>query len=135
MKIGLLLPANRFFCPYADIYTKIFDELGTDYQVICWDKVGLEEKADFVYHKKLSGNSFFFKKLLGYYLYSKFIAKQVKMQKYDKLIVFGPQIALFSFSLLLKRYKGSFVLDYRDLSIEQKFKKKYLKLLENSELP
>lgn len=134
MKVGLLLPANLYFCPYANIYRKILDDNHIDYEIICWNKAGVKEDVHFSYDKKMLGTSSTLLKLIGYYAYARFLKKQVRAKQYDKLVVFGPQIAIFLYSLLRKYYKRSFVLDYRDLSIEQKFQKIYLKLLNISAL-
>lgn len=134
MKIGLLLPANLYFCPYANIYIKILEEKKFDYEIVCWDKTGTEEKVDWVYRRKIAGSSSILKKLYAYYLYTRYLKKCIKKRKYDKLIVFGPQIGIFCRSFLAKYYHKSFVLDYRDLSIEQKCKKEYVELLKISAL-
>lgn len=134
MKIGLLLPANLYFCPYANIYIKILEEKKLDYEIICWDKTGTEEKVDLVYRRKIAGNNSTLKKFWAYYLYARYLKKCIKERHYDKLIVFGPQIGIFCRSFLVKHYRKSFILDYRDLSIEQKCKKEYSELLKNSAL-
>lgn len=134
MKIGLLLPANLYFCPYACIYTKILEERKLKYEILCWDKTGVKEDVHFAYHRKVTGNSSSIKKLFGYFLYTRYLKKHISEQQYDKLIVFGPQIGILCYSFLTKYYKKAFVLDYRDLSIEQKRKKIYFKLLTNSAL-
>lgn len=134
MKIGLLLPANVFFCPYATIFSNLLEKWGVDYDIICWDKTNRDEVADYVYHKRILGNSSTLKKLYYYYQYTCFIKKCIKDVRYDKLIVFGPQIGIFLYPFLNCYYKNQFVLDYRDLSIEQRFKRVYGKLLQISGL-
>lgn len=134
MKIGLLLPANVFFCPYATIFSNLLEKWGVDYDIICWDKTNRDEVADYVYHKRISGNSSTLKKLFYYFQYTRFIKKCVKDVRYDKLVVFGPQIGIFLYLFLNRHYKNQFVLDYRDLSIEQRFQSVYKKLLQISGL-
>lgn len=90
--------------------------------------------ADYVYHKRMQGDSFILKKLYYYWKYTCFIKKCIKKVQYDKLIVFGPQIGIFLYPFLNRYYKNQFVLDYRDLSIEQHFKSIYEKLLQISGL-
>ena len=48
--------------------------------------------------------------------------------------MFGPQIGIFLKSFLKKYYTQKFILDYRDLSIEQNFKSTYAKLMKLSAL-
>lgn len=134
MKIGLLLPANVFFCPYVSIFSNLLEKWGVDYDIICWNKANRNEVADYVYHKRISGNSYTLKKLYYYYQYTRFVKKCIKEVRYDKLVVFGPQIGIFLYPLLNRYYKNQFLLDYRDLSIEQRFKSVYRKLLQISRL-
>lgn len=134
MKLGLLLPTNVYFCPYASIYSRLLDEWRVDYDIICWDRAGTVEKADFIFHLKVTASDSFFKKLYCYFRYTRFIEKCVKREKYDKLIVFTPQIAIFLYPFLKKHYRNKFILDYRDLSFEQRFMKTYKKILSISSL-
>lgn len=133
MRIGLLLPLNISFAPYLKIYTKILDKVeNVEYDIIYCDKKGLKEPAKYRYDLLTEDNVSKLKKLIYYYRYSRFLLKVLKKEKYDKLIVFGPQIAVFIYHYLCKYYQGKFVMDYRDLSIDQKFKKTYQKILEAS---
>lgn len=136
MKVGLLLPANIYFCPYAKIYLKILDELKVEYDVLAWNRAGIkEEEGIYIYNKKFpyeNGNKL--KRIINYYAYSKFLKKQIKANKYDRLIVFGPQVGLFLLSFLKTRYKQKICFDFRDISIEQLFPKMFKRLLRLSSL-
>lgn len=134
MKLGLLLPANVYFCPYVSIYSRLLDELGVKYDIICWDKTNAVDKADFIFHKKISASDSWLKKLYFYLKYTLFLKKCVKRERYNRLIVFTPQIAIFLYPFLKKYYKSKFILDYRDLSLEQRFMKIYRKVLSISSL-
>lgn len=134
MKVGLLLPANVFFCPYSTIFSNLLEKWGVDYDIICWDKAGRDEVADYIYRKRILGSSSSLEKLYYYYKYARFIKKCIKNVHYDKLVVFGPQIGIFLYPFLNRYYKKRFILDYRDLSIEQRFKGVYKKLLQISGL-
>ena len=72
--------------------------------------------------------------LLSYIGFSSFVKKILRRNHYDRLIVFCPQIAIFISRFLAKHYKGRYIFDYRDLSIEQKwyFKYPFLRVLRNS---
>lgn len=129
MKLGLLLPANVYFCPYASIYSRLLDDLGVNYDIICWDKTGIADNANFIFHKKVTLRDSCLKKLYCYFWYTSFLKKCIKRNKYDKLIVFTPQIAIFLYPFLKKYYRNKFILDYRDLSIEQRFMRIYRKVL------
>lgn len=133
MKVGLILPGNIWFSPYVKIYTKMLDEMKVSYDLISWNRDGKDQKIGYQYESKakLKGR---LSKILPYLGYAKYIKKIVKTNQYDRLIVFGPQIAIFLSRFLSKRYKGKFLFDYRDLSIEQKsfLKRPFKNVLVNS---
>ena len=45
MKIGLILPANIWYCPFVNIYTKILERENIDYDIISWNKEGNETQG------------------------------------------------------------------------------------------
>ena len=132
-RIGLLLPLNISLAPYLKIYTKILDQLDdVEYDVIYCDKRGYNEPAKHRFKLKTKDNVSKFQKLAYYLFYSFYLRRVLKKERYDKLIVFGPQIAIFIQPYLCKHYKNKFIMDYRDLSIDQIFKKRYQKILDAS---
>lgn len=133
MKIGLLIHDNVWFCPYISLYIPIIEEVGAEYDIIYWNKEALNEKG-IPYNYKFSNDNPNFMKLWGYLKYSRFIRKTIKKHSYDKLIIFGPQIGIFLYPFLKRRYFNKFIFDYRDLSIEGKFPKTFRKLLSISSL-
>lgn len=133
MRIGLLLPLNISLAPYLKIYTRILDHMeDVEYDVIYCDKRGKKEPAKHRFALKTKDDVSKLQKLSYYYLYSRFLLRVLKKEKYDKLIVFGPQIAIFIQPWLCKHYQGKFIMDYRDLSIDQIFKKRYQKIVDAS---
>jgi hypothetical protein len=132
MRIGILLPTNIYFAPYAKIYTDVLDELGVKYDIIYFDKRNLDEPAAYRFSAETDTNSGQLKRLINYLRYSLFLRKIIKKERYDKLIVCGPQIGIFLYGFLKKYYNKKFILDYRDLSIEQRFKRRYKALLDMS---
>ena len=132
MKIGLILPGNVWFCPYVHIYTQILDEQKADYDIISWNRDGSEnQRLQFDKQYKSNGR---LSKIYPYLRYASYIRKTIREKHYDKLIVFGPQLAIFINRFLAKYYKGRYIFDYRDLSIEQKsyFKHPFQRVLRNS---
>jgi hypothetical protein len=134
MKIALLLASNRYFCPYAQIYTKILDDKQINYDIIFWDRDGLNELGGLAFKKSLKSKSGRIIKFIKYIQYTSFLKKVINKNNYDKLIVYGPQIGIFLYSFLKHRYKNKFILDYRDLSFDQIFKRTFIKLLTISNL-
>lgn len=132
MRIGLITPANVWKCPFIRIYTAILDDMGIEYDIISWNKDGCE-KQKYQYEKRCDAGRGVLN-LISYLQFGWYVKKMVRKNKYDKLIIFSPQLAIFIISLLLRDYKGKYIFDYRDLSIEQKkyLKPIFRKVLQNS---
>ncbi len=131
--IGILIPNNLWFCPYVGIYTNILNKNGVPYEIVTWCRDGKDEQGC-IQCKDLNNYSNNISRLLSYYLYSCFVKRVVKRKKYEKLIVFTPQLAIFIAGFLKRHYRGKYIFDYRDLSIEQRgiFKKPFVTVLNNS---
>lgn len=131
--IGILIPNNLWFCPYVGIYTNIFDKERVQYEIVSWSRDGKDEMGCIQYtNSKTYSNTI--SRLLSYFRYSLFVKKTIKHKKYEKLIVFTPQLAIFLAGFLKRNYKGRYIFDYRDLSIEQLrvFNKPFIRVLDNS---
>lgn len=133
MKIALINPCNIWFAPYIKIYTNIFDNLKIKYDIISWNKDGNENNIGLQYEKQMKDDSQLVK-LFYYVKFASFVEKTIKKNKYDRLIVFTAQAAIFMHRFLEKNYKGKYIFDYRDLSIEQKkiFHNPMINVLKNS---
>lgn len=118
MKIALIIPGNIWFAPYVRIYTKLLEQYNVEYSIISWNRDGKDESEGFQYGELLNVNnkSAGFKAYKGYV---SFIKKTIKQEGFDRLIVFGPQMTCLLGTYLLG-WKNKFIIDYRDLSIEQK---------------
>lgn len=134
MKIGVVLAANIYFSPYVQIYLNIMDTHNIKYEIIYWDREQLNEKAKYIYTERLASDANSIIKLRQYYKYSRFVINTVKNEKYKKLIIFGAQLAIFLKPFLKRNFHKSFILDYRDLSIDQILKRRFRKVLEVSSL-
>lgn len=133
MRIGIITANNLWFCPYVQIYRVVLDEKKIPYDIITWCRDGKDEQGCIQYkNKRICKNSF--QKFFSYFSFASFVKKTIKANNYDKLIVFTPQVGIFISSFLKKYFKGKYIFDYRDLSIEQTpfFKKSFLRLLNNS---
>lgn len=132
MRIALITPNNIWFSPYVKIYTRKFDELNVEYDIISWNREGRLEEGIQYNHQLKSRNPIVL--LWAYMKFASFVRKTVRKNNYDKLIVFTPQSAIFLAGFLKRKYKDKYIFDYRDLSLEQKaiFKKPFLTVLQNS---
>lgn len=117
MKVGLLIQNNLWFCPYVNIYTELLKEWNVEYDLIFWNRDKKDEDVGIAYNGIAANGKF--SKLLGYWNYGRFLIKIIKLNRYDRLIVFSPQIGIFLSKFLKKNYSQKYIFDYRDLSIEQ----------------
>lgn len=119
MKIALVLPGSIWYAPYVRIYTRILDEEHVDYGIISWNREGDDKPDGFQYNVR-------FEKghrsagLSAYRGYLRFIKKTIREQGFDRIIVFGPQMTCLLSTFLLTKFRHRYMIDYRDLSIEQK---------------
>lgn len=132
MKIALLLSANIKLNPYIEIFRKELDAMGVKYDVISWDRESLGEDDGIIYKYPAPNTRSKLGKMLDYYKFSRFAQKTIKENNYDKLIVFGAAMAVFMYDFLNKNYKHRFWFDYRDLTIEQQFMRRFKKVCDIS---
>lgn len=119
MKIALIVPGNLWFSPYVSIYTNALDKLHINYEVISWNRDG-SDKPYGIQYKSTKQPVGAFAKLKEYIRYISFVKNTVKKYNFDKLIVFSSQLSILICYFLKRQYKNNYILDYRDLSIEQK---------------
>lgn len=135
MKIALIIPANRCYSPYLDIYIDILDKINISYDVIYLNRMNLQEDG-IAYNIRNIKNSHklgLINSLITYYKYSKFVKKQIRINKYEKVIIFSSQLAIFLSSFLRENMKNCYALDFRDISIEQKLPFLYQKVVLGAE--
>ena len=131
-KVALVVPNNVWFCPYVSIYLDVLKSYHVNYDIISWNRDGKKEDAIQYNYTPKSRNPLLL--LWAYQKFALFVKKTIKRNGYDRLIVFTPQSGIFLGSFLEKEFKGRYIFDYRDLSIEQKeyFKRPFLTVLRNS---
>lgn len=134
MKIALILPGSIWYAPYVRIYTRILDEQKVDYSIISWNREGDDKPEGFQYNvpcAKGHGSAGW----KAYKGYIKFIKETIKDNGFDRIIVFGPQMTCMLSLYLLLHFRGRYMIDYRDLSIEQKagFKQLFALMLKFSQ--
>ena len=56
----------------------------------------------------------------------------LRKENYDRIVVFSSQLGIGLLHTLLSKYKGRYIFDYRDLSVEQHLKYPFRKLLDGS---
>lgn len=112
MKIALICPSNRLFMPYIKYYENTLNENGMNYSIINWDRFHIEQDSErFTYRDKKHGHQ---RNLYDYYKYKTFVIQKLKEFHFDKVIVFGLQLAFFLGKYLKKNFKGKYSIDIRD---------------------
>lgn len=109
--MALICPSNILYMPYVKNYETILKENNIDYDIINWDRFGNEEISEFTYRDSKVGHQ---RNFFDYYNYKKFIIRHLNSIKYDKIIVFGVQLAFFLKKVLQKKFKGNYIIDIRD---------------------
>lgn len=118
-KIALIVPGSIWYAPYVRNYTRILDEQDVEYAIISWNREGDDKPEGFQYNVPC-GKGHGSAGLFAYKGYIKFIKKTLKEQRFNRIIVFGPQITCLLSTYLLLHFRFRYMIDYRDLSIEQK---------------
>ena len=121
MYVGLVLSNNKWFCPYVNYYLKIFDALNINYNIISWNRDGTEQGL-LQYDEMCDGRASLFK----YLCYLKHVIKTVRKEKFDKLVILCPVMTILLTPFLWYYYNKRYIVDYRDLSIDQNIYLKYI---------
>lgn len=132
MKVAIIIPSVHWNCPYADIYARIFEDHGVDYDIISFNRKLDKEDTKYHFDYGLKNSSGTFKKLIANIRYCSFVKGILKKENYNRVVVFSSQLGIGLLSTLQNKYKGKYIFDYRDLSIEQRLKNPFIKLLDGS---
>lgn len=110
-KILMIAPSNSLFMPYVETYYKyLYGKC--DLYLVCWDRFQneREEFKKFIFKDKKVGHS---RNIIDYFKYKLFVEKIIDENSFDKIIVFGIQLAFF-LRKILSRYREKYILDIRD---------------------
>ena len=140
MRMGIVGFCNLNIMQYLYKYTNILDEENVEYDVIYWNRLGIEEEVNFKgnlirYDVQMNTYQPFYKKLNNFIKYAIFLQKMIKKKRYDKLIILTTQTAIPICNVLLGKYKGNYIFDYRDITKEYKstlYKKLVHRIINNS---
>lgn len=120
--VGIILYGPFELAPYSKKYMRILRDAGEQFDLIGWrreETVQYEGDNVFIYDGK-SGKRYssVLSKLAPARGYRKFVKKVLKQKKYDKLVILTTQTAILLADVLLTRYRGRYIFDYRDKSYE-----------------
>lgn len=118
-KVLLILSDNLYLTPYYKIYSQILEKNKIEYDIIFWDKNNNEEiKLKNIYRFHYNSNSKI-KKIIGYIKYKKFIKSIINNNNYLLIIPLHSNVLFLIYNLLLKKFKGKYIIDIRDYSFEK----------------
>jgi hypothetical protein len=118
---------DETFMPFMKEYEKVLESENCSYDKLYFDRnhngKPLSEGNSYIFRIELSKgvctNSF--QKLLPYYLYRKYVINLIKKNNYEKLIVLTTTPAVLLGKLLMSKYKGKYIFDYRDKTKCERF--------------
>lgn len=134
--ITLVFCGDLRYCPYIKRYTERLDAYKCEYEVLFWNRAGLELELpkNYYYYDSPSDESLGkFKKLFDFWGFKRWVEHHILSQKCDGLILLSTLTAIL-LSNKLKKYKGKYIFDIRDYSYENIgfFKKIECKVINNS---
>lgn len=121
MRVALIISGNLFMAPYVRYYTEILEKCGIPYDIISWNRSGVEEADVQAFNLKSSETKNFFGKMIDYIRYHRFVKSKLVKGNYDKVVVFTIVITLMLLPFLRKRYRNNHVFDIRDFSVTLKY--------------
>lgn len=136
MRIAIIVPSNVENAPYIKYYTNIFDTMNNiEYVYITWNRYKMSENINkhYVFDKGSNVNLPKLKKYYHYKLFSNYVKQILEKERFDFIIVFTIQAALFLSKYLVKNYRNKFIFDIRDYSpLYYMFKKEVEKIIKYS---
>lgn len=122
MKICYISMTNLFLCPYIKKYQNYIGDRA-EVDLIYWDRHGVDEDIKnaahvYRYEKAMSEMTGRIRKLVQFIGFRKYVIEIIKKSKYDRIIFLHNYMALLMSGFISKHYKGRYILDIRDYSME-----------------
>jgi hypothetical protein len=121
MRIALVLASNLYMSPYVCYYADILDRAGASYDIISWNRFGVDEPGVHAFDLRSRLDKNVVGKMADSFRYCRFVKSRLRQGTYDKLVVFTLQNALMLCPFLKKRYARNYIVDIRDYSVAQRF--------------
>lgn len=135
--IGILCFNSLRYAQYVYKYTDILDSNSIPYELVYWNREGdsIPKGSNWIgYKERLNTFQPFYRKIIAFLRYIDFLKKRIAEKKYDRLIVLTSQTSVSLYRTLIRKYKGKYIYDYRDVTYENFFLYKLIvrKLIRNS---
>lgn len=127
-KVCIITTCNLKYAPYAKIYTDILDKLEIKYDIVTWNKCGLDENVQYSYSGKKDDGKLI-KTFFQYIGFGRFLDNILQKNNYSRLIVCTPAPLLFLRMKTIKKYNKRFLWDIRDdTPVRKYFKRRFLQI-------
>lgn len=121
-KIAIILCGDVYNCPFIEKYFDVCKEKSISYDVLFWNRTGVEREYPANYRNFGEKSSIYAQKrekLFSFLKFGKFLRNTIRKEQYDKLIVLTTLPAVLCCGLLARKYRGKYIFDFRDLGFEQ----------------
>ena len=125
MKVLLLGFGKIAYMPYMNFYLDTLKEQDIQFELIYWDRDGKPDaevpqriSKAYKFEEHLEEQLPFKKKLKYFAKYRRFALNVLKNNSYDRIIVLHTTPGLTLLDYLVRKYKGRYLLDFRDVSYE-----------------
>lgn len=123
MKIAFVSAGNLYLCPYIRKYLNAMAGVA-EYDIIYWNRHHVSEDSMgaervFAYENSASEIDPKWKKLGGFIGFQHFCAKLLCDGAYDGVVLLHTNCAVMLCRVLMKFYRGRYILDIRDYSMEK----------------
>lgn len=113
------------YMPYMNFYLDTLKEQDIQFELIYWDRDGKPDaevpqriSKAYKFEEHLEEQLPFKKKLKYFAKYRRFALNVLKNNSYDRIIVLHTTPGLTLLDYLVRKYKGRYLLDFRDVSYE-----------------
>lgn len=140
MKLLLIGFFGKTYMPYIEHYQKVLDNASAEYDVCFFERYEsrsiqidcCDHGNEYTFFGETNANSL--SKIKPVLKYARFVRKLIRDNRYDKLIVFTTMPAILLSDLLLGKYAGKYIFDYRDYTYERipSFAKRVSKIVDAS---
>jgi len=119
--IGIIFAGNIEYCPYLDRYTNLIKKSNEAYEILYWNRdllINNSEHKSRSFDYKMDNSKPKHLKIMDFLKYRNWLVKQIKKNRYKKIIVLETLSGILIKNYLTKKYGDNFILDIRDYSYE-----------------
>ena len=121
-KICIIGASNLKHISLVSLYTTYFDKNGIPYDLIYWDRYGIDEEttAQNVFRYRNSRVKGILNRVTGFISFRRFVLRKLRENQYKTLIIWQTTVGYLLFDQLIIKYKNRYVINVRDYVTENK---------------